>query len=343
MPSHGGGSVHNYPAPPLSATRLFVVCSKSIDDALLARLFRAYPGMEYCDLKRDRATGRSKGYAYVNYSAPGPAAAASRELNGIEFPPGSGCRLKVMPAEILGAAPGPGAAGSAGGSGGSTGEGMGSGTPSPGPGAPGVPQLGPTLVPGGGHSGLGVPHAQGCSTPMGGGTGGGGGGLGGLGCLGGSAGSLRGSAASFCSGAGGRPPPSPALCSTGRAPGPSLSTAPSPAGTPLNHSLPSDLAAVQDGLGNMSIGRSGSSLGPIGGVAGGGPPSAVSSTGDPVFGKETMPLQVLHCSCLAMQLLAMCAASPPCIFKRPLEPPTPQANLSLPFLYTPPPLAHSGS
>ena len=79
-----------------------MVCSKSIDDALLSRLFRSYPGMEYCDLKRDRGTGRSKGYAYINYSAPGPAAAAIRDLNGVEFPPGSGCRLKVMPAEILG-------------------------------------------------------------------------------------------------------------------------------------------------------------------------------------------------------------------------------------------------
>lgn len=25
---------------------------------------------EYCDLKRDRGTGRSKGYAYVNYMSP---------------------------------------------------------------------------------------------------------------------------------------------------------------------------------------------------------------------------------------------------------------------------------
>ena len=27
---------------------------------MLVRLFRRLPGMEYCDLKKDRATGRSK-------------------------------------------------------------------------------------------------------------------------------------------------------------------------------------------------------------------------------------------------------------------------------------------
>lgn len=43
---------------------------------MLARVFRAFPGMEYCDLKKDRATGRSKGYAYVSYLAHEAAAAA---------------------------------------------------------------------------------------------------------------------------------------------------------------------------------------------------------------------------------------------------------------------------
>lgn len=58
-------------------------------------MFRAFPGMEYCDLKKDRATGRSKGYAYVNYFTQEGAAAAQAQLNGIEFPPVSGYRLKV--------------------------------------------------------------------------------------------------------------------------------------------------------------------------------------------------------------------------------------------------------
>ena len=40
-------------------------------------------------------TGRSKGYAYVSYLAPEAAAAAAAQLNGIDFPPQSGYKLKV--------------------------------------------------------------------------------------------------------------------------------------------------------------------------------------------------------------------------------------------------------
>lgn len=40
--------------------RLFVVVSKLATDDALAKLFRRFPGMEYCDLKKDRMTGASK-------------------------------------------------------------------------------------------------------------------------------------------------------------------------------------------------------------------------------------------------------------------------------------------
>ncbi|KAL6785046.1 hypothetical protein ACKKBG_A02220 [Auxenochlorella protothecoides x Auxenochlorella symbiontica] len=86
-------------ASQLSRQRLFVVLHKSVGDETLACLFRSFPGMEYCDLKKDRATGRSKGYAYVKYATHESAAAAQARLNGAEFPPGSGCRMKVMFAE----------------------------------------------------------------------------------------------------------------------------------------------------------------------------------------------------------------------------------------------------
>lgn len=33
---------------------------QGVGEELLSRLFRQFPGMEYCDLKTDRATGRSK-------------------------------------------------------------------------------------------------------------------------------------------------------------------------------------------------------------------------------------------------------------------------------------------
>lgn len=86
----------------VSRQRLFVVLPKSLSEDALARLFRRFHGMEYCDLKKDRASGKSKGYAYINYSTPEAAAAALEQLNGIEFPPHSGHRIKVMYAEPLG-------------------------------------------------------------------------------------------------------------------------------------------------------------------------------------------------------------------------------------------------
>ena len=76
--------------------RLFVVVHKGVNEESLASLFRCYPGMEYLNLKRDRVTGRSKGYAYVNYFSLESATLAQAQLNGIEFPQGSGCMLKVL-------------------------------------------------------------------------------------------------------------------------------------------------------------------------------------------------------------------------------------------------------
>jgi len=91
----------------LPNSRLFIVVHKSAAEEALSALFRCYPGMEYLDLKRDRVTGRSKGYAYVNYITPAAAAAAQAQLNGIEYPPGTGSRLKVLFAEPLGSMPRP--------------------------------------------------------------------------------------------------------------------------------------------------------------------------------------------------------------------------------------------
>lgn len=56
---------------------------------------RRFHGMEYCDLKKDRTTAKSKGYCYVNYSTHEAAAAAVDQLNGMEFPPHTGHRIKV--------------------------------------------------------------------------------------------------------------------------------------------------------------------------------------------------------------------------------------------------------
>lgn len=87
---------------PISKQRLFLVVHKGVTEEMIARLFRKLPGMEYCDLKKDRVSGKSKGFCYINYSTPEAAQAAIDQLNGAEFPPHSGHRIKVMYAEPLG-------------------------------------------------------------------------------------------------------------------------------------------------------------------------------------------------------------------------------------------------
>jgi len=82
--------------------RLFVVCHKSVTQDQLARLFSRYPGMEYCDLKRNKQTDESKGFAYINYSTPAAAMMAKEQMDGFDFPHNSGSVLKVMFAEPLG-------------------------------------------------------------------------------------------------------------------------------------------------------------------------------------------------------------------------------------------------
>lgn len=82
-------------------TRLFIVVPRSVTEEVLSQLFQCYPGMEYLDLKRDSATGRSKGFAFVAYSTLEAASAARTNLDGIEFPFGSGYRIKVRYAESL--------------------------------------------------------------------------------------------------------------------------------------------------------------------------------------------------------------------------------------------------
>lgn len=95
-------SPNNLAGVNLSKQRLFVVVHKGVTEDAIARLFRRFPGMEYCDLKKERATGKSKGYCYVNYSTPEAAGSAVEQLNGMEFPPHSGHRIKVMFAEPMG-------------------------------------------------------------------------------------------------------------------------------------------------------------------------------------------------------------------------------------------------
>lgn len=80
--------------------RLFVVCHKSVTQDQLSRLFSRFPGMEYCDVKKKKQTGESKGFAYINYSTPQAALMAKEQMDLYEYPAGS--PLRVMFAEPLG-------------------------------------------------------------------------------------------------------------------------------------------------------------------------------------------------------------------------------------------------
>eukprot|EP00274_Cyanoptyche_gloeocystis_P000659 CAMPEP_0196652568 /NCGR_PEP_ID=MMETSP1086-20130531/1911_1 /TAXON_ID=77921 /ORGANISM="Cyanoptyche gloeocystis , Strain SAG4.97" /LENGTH=592 /DNA_ID=CAMNT_0041983195 /DNA_START=26 /DNA_END=1804 /DNA_ORIENTATION=+ len=84
----------------MSPQRLFVVVHRSVTQEQLAKLFQRFPGMEYCDLKKDKRTSESKGFAYINYSTPQAAAMAKDYFDGYEYMPGH--RLKIMFAEPLG-------------------------------------------------------------------------------------------------------------------------------------------------------------------------------------------------------------------------------------------------
>eukprot|EP00892_Ulva_mutabilis_P009211 jgi/Ulvmu1/6662/UM003_0300.1 len=84
-----------------SRQRLFVVVSKSATEEQIAKQFKKFGGMEYCNLKRDKRTGASKGYCFVNFSTAESAAAAMKALNGMEFPTGSGKNLRVEYSEVL--------------------------------------------------------------------------------------------------------------------------------------------------------------------------------------------------------------------------------------------------
>lgn len=81
--------------------RLFIVVPRIVTEETLSQLFRCYSGMEYLDLKRDNITGKSKGFAFVGYSTLESAMAARANLDGVEFPFGSGYHIKVRYAESL--------------------------------------------------------------------------------------------------------------------------------------------------------------------------------------------------------------------------------------------------
>jgi RNA recognition motif-containing protein len=78
--------------------------SRETTEAELLTLFEEFGNVQYCKLVMDRATGKSKGFGFVEMPRAGEAKAAIKGLNAREF---GGSRIRVKRAE-------PGKAGGAG-------------------------------------------------------------------------------------------------------------------------------------------------------------------------------------------------------------------------------------
>ena len=95
--SYQTGPSYQQPSPGLELginNRLFVLVSPIVGQEQLSRLFDLVPGMDSCDLKRNHATGDSRGFAYVTYRSLSAAMYAKEKLNGFEYPPGSKLAVK---------------------------------------------------------------------------------------------------------------------------------------------------------------------------------------------------------------------------------------------------------
>ncbi|KAF2363728.1 RNA recognition motif domain [Trinorchestia longiramus] len=78
-------------------TRLTVFASPSLNQDQLWKLFDLIPGLDYCDLRKDRKSsgGQGRGVATVVYNNSQSANYACEKLHGFEYPPGQ--RLIVKP------------------------------------------------------------------------------------------------------------------------------------------------------------------------------------------------------------------------------------------------------
>jgi RNA recognition motif-containing protein len=84
--------------------------SRETTEAELLGLFQAYGDVQYCKLVMDRATGKSKGFGFVEMPRAGEARLAIKGLNARDV---GGSRIRVKKAEVhgdSGAAKGPGTA-----------------------------------------------------------------------------------------------------------------------------------------------------------------------------------------------------------------------------------------
>jgi RNA recognition motif-containing protein len=73
--------------------------SRETTEAELLALFRAYGDVQYCTLVMDRATGKSKGFGFVEMPRAGEARVAIKGLNARDV---DGSKIRVKKAEERG-------------------------------------------------------------------------------------------------------------------------------------------------------------------------------------------------------------------------------------------------
>eukprot|EP01116_Phalansterium_solitarium_P002326 TRINITY_DN1227_c0_g2_i1.p1 TRINITY_DN1227_c0_g2~~TRINITY_DN1227_c0_g2_i1.p1 ORF type:complete len:657 (-),score=97.89 TRINITY_DN1227_c0_g2_i1:529-2499(-) len=69
------------PLPKHATNRLFIVCSPRVTYETLKAVFQQYPGLQYLDLKKDKGSSDSKGFAFAAYGTPLQAALARSKLD----------------------------------------------------------------------------------------------------------------------------------------------------------------------------------------------------------------------------------------------------------------------
>ncbi len=70
--------------------------SRSTTESAIRQIFASYGAVQSCDLVLDKATGKSKGFGFVEMPSNGDAKVAVRNLNGMEL---DGKNIRVKRAE----------------------------------------------------------------------------------------------------------------------------------------------------------------------------------------------------------------------------------------------------
>lgn len=70
--------------------------SRTTTEAELKAMFEVHGAVQFCTLVLDKATGESKGFAFVEMPKPGEAKAAMKMLNGKDV---AGSKIRVKKAE----------------------------------------------------------------------------------------------------------------------------------------------------------------------------------------------------------------------------------------------------